>query len=75
MNELPFSWAIEECKRQKLEATPQNYRFVLKSVIPLIRFPLMDRKEFTLHVCTKNILSDAECLNIMMHWDVSPKEW
>ncbi|OXA56985.1 BTB/POZ domain-containing protein 2 [Folsomia candida] len=67
-------WAIEECKRQKLESTPQNYRFVLKNVIQLIRFPLMDRKEFTLHVATKNVLTDSECLNVMMHWDVTPKE-
>lgn len=30
-------WAIEECKRQKLDNSSQNYRFVLKNVIPLIR--------------------------------------
>lgn len=34
----------------------------------------MERKEFTLHVATKNVLTDAECLNVMMHWDLTPKE-
>ncbi|CAL8096181.1 unnamed protein product [Orchesella dallaii] len=67
-------WASEECKRQKLEQTPQNYRHAMKDVLPLIRFPLMDRKEFTFHVATKNILTDSECLNVLMHADATAKE-
>lgn len=34
----------------------------------------MDRKEFTFYVATKNILTDHECLNVLMHADATMKE-
>uniref|UniRef100_A0A914ERA5 BTB domain-containing protein n=1 Tax=Acrobeloides nanus TaxID=290746 RepID=A0A914ERA5_9BILA len=46
-------WATEECRRKRLEPTPDNKRLVLNNAINLIRFPLMGLEEFAQHIQTR----------------------
>lgn len=49
-------------------------RKVLEKPLQHIRFPLMDKEEFTLRVAIKNILNDKEFMNLLLCFLVAPEK-
>ncbi|CAD5229523.1 unnamed protein product [Bursaphelenchus okinawaensis] len=64
-------WAEADCKRQKLEPTPQNIRQVLGPALSLIRYPRMEVTEFG-QVAMSGILTCEEMAEVFMHLTVKP---
>ncbi|VDN31704.1 unnamed protein product [Gongylonema pulchrum] len=54
-----YNWAEAECKRRKMEPTPQNRRLVMGDVFNEIRFPTMTVEELG-ETASSGVLSDAE---------------
>jgi len=60
-------WTVCEVKRQKLDDTLENKKKVLKDVLPCIRFPIMDLKEFATYVQPTQLLETAMVLEIFTY--------
>jgi len=73
--EAVIRWAHAECVRGGREPRDwDNIRTTMAKVIGLIRFPVMDQSEFTLHVALKNFLSLEELVKILLYFTVPPQE-
>ena len=57
---MTLCWAAEECKRQGLDNTGENYRRVLGDAIYLIRFPTLELKDFANIVAMSGVLNAEE---------------
>ena len=60
-------WSSEECCRQNLSVTSENQRKILKHILPEIRFPIMEHQFLNDVVCTSDILTGDEKINILRH--------
>eukprot|EP00823_Brevimastigomonas_motovehiculus_P002226 TRINITY_DN1395_c0_g1_i1.p1 TRINITY_DN1395_c0_g1~~TRINITY_DN1395_c0_g1_i1.p1 ORF type:complete len:542 (-),score=99.07 TRINITY_DN1395_c0_g1_i1:205-1830(-) len=55
-------WAKAQLLSQKLEDKPENYKTVLKEILPHIRFPTMSSEELSLAVAPQKILESRDLL-------------
>lgn len=65
------AWARAECQRQKLEPSSANLRAALGPALKLIRYPLMNVKEFGV-VAMSDLLTTEEIAEVFTHLVVSP---
>lgn len=49
-------WSKLQCERNRLEATPENRRSVLGNALKFIRFPIMEKGEYSEHVEPSGLL-------------------
>lgn len=49
-------WSEKECARQSLSISTENQKFVLKDIINLIRFPVMQPKDFAIGPACSDLL-------------------
>lgn len=58
---------MNECSRQGLDQSPENQRQVLKSVLTLVRFPIICTEAFALNVVPTGVLTPEECTMLFQH--------
>jgi hypothetical protein len=61
-------------EKQNLPKNAENLRQILEKAIPLIRFPLMSVKDFSLHVAPTELLSDKEMVGVLVYYSLPPSE-
>lgn len=69
-----FRWGSNELEKQSLPKNPENLREMLSRAIPLIRFPLMSVKDFSLHVAPTELLTDKEMVGVLVYYSLPPSE-
>ena len=60
-------WAARQCAQREMESTGPNMRQVLTSVIAHIRFLTMTSEEFATSPAVSGVLTEAECLAVLMN--------
>lgn len=66
-------WAVAECGRRSLPASPENQRAVIGDIIFLIRLPCMSLSEFADGPAQSGILTLRETNEIFLHFTASTK--
>lgn len=56
-----LSWAVQECRRKKMELTAVNKRRVLSKALYLVQYLSMSREEFLEGPAASGVLNDEEC--------------
>ncbi|KAL3109041.1 hypothetical protein niasHT_012603 [Heterodera trifolii] len=60
-------WADEQCRQNGIECSAENRREMLGPALFNIRFPLMQKEEFTKSVVSTNVLTTEEIDSIYQH--------
>jgi len=64
---LVCEWAAKEAEREQLDNGIRSQRFVLLNVLPLIRFPTMDREKLAIEVRQTGLLTTEELNELYSH--------
>ncbi|KAL3093014.1 hypothetical protein niasHS_004616 [Heterodera schachtii] len=67
LNMEALCWADEQCRQNGIECSAENRREMLGPALFNIRFPLMQKEEFTKSVVSTNVLTTEEVDSIYQH--------
>jgi len=68
-----MAWAKSECKKKDLEASPQNLKTEMKSILPNIRFPIMETQDVATTVASSGLLDGTQLVELFTYVGIRSK--
>lgn len=66
-------WAVAECRRREIDATPENKRMVLGASLYFVRMPAMNLEEFANGPAQSGMLTAQETTDIFLNFTATNK--